>query len=146
MGSLKRLEQICDGYDLPLTPREKAEQANRDYGPRMDLVPFSTPEQLRAMPYEMFLSSPYWQYVRKIVFFNKFHGRDPHCTTCGAKGEVLDIHHLTYEHHGDEHNHLEDLMVVCRPCHESLEEQKADKPITQADIDAALAARKASGS
>lgn len=31
--------------------------------------------------------------------------------------EFLNIHHSTYENHGDEAVHLDDLITVCRSCH-----------------------------
>lgn len=43
--------------------------------------------------------------------------RDGHqCTVCG-RGRDLEAHHLTYAHHGDEKNHLEDLVTLCKCCH-----------------------------
>lgn len=38
------------------------------------------------------------------------------CERCGTKTQTLDVHHLTYERLGCERD--EDLLVVCRPCHE----------------------------
>lgn len=34
-----------------------------------------------------------------------------------AADTVLDLHHKTYEHHGDELEHLDDLEFLCRDCH-----------------------------
>ncbi|WP_416212660.1 HNH endonuclease [Nostoc sp. DedQUE04] len=31
--------------------------------------------------------------------------------------ESLQVHHLTYENHGKEHEHLEDLITLCDDCH-----------------------------
>lgn len=38
-----------------------------------------------------------------------------HCAT-----KALEVHHLTYDNHGDELHHLEDLTCICRKCHENL--------------------------
>lgn len=62
--------------------------------------------------YQAFLNSGYWQEVRKLVL-----ERDNHtCQECGSQSS-LHVHHLTYEHHGDELNHPEDLVVLCKTCH-----------------------------
>lgn len=39
------------------------------------------------------------------------------CTVCGSDYN-LQVHHSTYKHHLIEHLHLEDLLTVCRKCHE----------------------------
>lgn len=62
--------------------------------------------------YEEFLQSDYWQQVRYWIL-----ERDGHtCQSCGAMIR-LEVHHLTYEHHGEEHLHPEDLVTLCRDCH-----------------------------
>jgi replicative DNA helicase len=62
--------------------------------------------------YKEFLNSDYWKQCRKLVL-----ERDEyHCVECGATNQ-LEVHHRTYEHHGDELNHLEDLVTLCQGCH-----------------------------
>ena len=42
------------------------------------------------------------------------------CEECGkasARGWVLQVHHLTYAHLGNEIEHLDDLKLLCVPCH-----------------------------
>ena len=79
----------------------------------------STPQQLeefaakvKALPYKEFLKSEYWQLVRVAVFERE---SGAYCHWCGQGG--ADIHHKTYAHHGMEHKHLDDLVVMCRDCH-----------------------------
>jgi 5-methylcytosine-specific restriction endonuclease McrA len=38
------------------------------------------------------------------------------CVKCGTR-KRLEVHHLSYAHQGDELNHLEDLVTLCRSCH-----------------------------
>ena len=65
--------------------------------------------------YRIFLKSSYWKRVRKKVL-----QRDNYtCTRCGYKNN-LQVHHLSYEHHNYEHMHLDDLVTLCRKCHELL--------------------------
>lgn len=66
----------------------------------------------RSMPYEEFLTSPYWRIVRRQVYRE----RGVACERCRSFGTQL--HHETYEHHGEEHLYLEDLEILCRSCHE----------------------------
>lgn len=63
--------------------------------------------------YHEFLQSDYWKYVRAQII-----ERDNNCCQeCGTKYN-LQVHHLTYENHGYEHEHPEDLITLCRGCHE----------------------------
>ena len=63
--------------------------------------------------YKSFLRSPYWNMVRAMVS-----KRDSGlCQQCARKGR--DVHHLSYRHHFKEHVHLEDLVLLCRKCHDS---------------------------
>jgi 5-methylcytosine-specific restriction endonuclease McrA len=68
-----------------------------------------TPKQ----KYKAFLKTDYWKSVRAMVFL-----RDSKtCQKCGSK-KKLEAHHLTYKHHRNEIKHLEDLITLCRDCHE----------------------------
>ena len=64
------------------------------------------------MPYAKFLQSEYWQTVRAAMLERAGH----RCHKCKAQ-EHLQVHHISYEHRGDEMRHLETLVVLCRDCH-----------------------------
>lgn len=66
---------------------------------------------LRSMPYEQFVYTDYWRIVRDMVLW-----KNKVCAECGG-GRIFQVHHKTYKHHGYEHLHLEDLIVLCRDCH-----------------------------
>lgn len=68
--------------------------------------------------YEEYLTSKQWKQIRAMMF-NKIHK----CQLCGSK-ENLEIHHNSYEHVGEEKNHLEDLVVLCHDCHSLFHHQK----------------------
>lgn len=70
------------------------------------------------MKYSDFLETFYWRAVSLHVKDEA--GRT--CSICGQRGGYLDVHHNTYQHHGDEMNHLEDLTCVCRECHKKIHE------------------------
>ena len=54
-------------------------------------------------------------YVKKAVM-----DRDKnYCQLCGSRNHLI-VHHLSYEHHGDEWNHKGDLVTLCRGCHENV--------------------------
>jgi hypothetical protein len=79
---------------------------------RNRVVP-ATPSGLGEMPYSEFLQTGYWKAVRKQVLF-----RDGHrCQKCNSwlQAPQLRVHHLTYVHHGDEANHMEDLVTLWLP-------------------------------
>jgi 5-methylcytosine-specific restriction endonuclease McrA len=68
--------------------------------------------RLRDLPYQEFLDSAYWRAVRMLVFERAGH----HCQRCLGDTQ-LQVHHLKYKHHGREHKHLRDLILLCEHCH-----------------------------
>ncbi len=72
--------------------------------------------RMKAMPYEEFLATTYWKTVRDYMA-HRWRGL---CQAC-LVNRSTEVHHKTYEHRGEEHLHLDDLMPVCRKCHEELE-------------------------
>lgn len=67
--------------------------------------------KIRRMKYEDFLKTPYWVAIAEYI-----KSRDKKCRKCGATSR-LEVHHTTYEHHGDELHHTEDLVCLCHDCH-----------------------------
>ncbi len=67
---------------------------------------------LKEMKYVEFLNTIYWFVVARY----KKHGAHI-CGECHSDGVRFHTHHTTYEHHGLEHLHLEDLVNVCEECH-----------------------------
>jgi hypothetical protein len=79
----------------------------------------STPKQrseafrtIKEIPYADFLQTTYWRTISDCLL-----QRHPTCCSC-LKAPSTQVHHLTYEHHGEEHLYLLDLLPVCRLCHE----------------------------
>jgi len=54
----------------------------------------------------------YWDTVKRCVMERA----DSKCEKCASE-DNLHMHHATYEHKGDELNHLEDLVCLCARCH-----------------------------
>ena len=75
-------------------------------------------DYLRGLPYERFLQTRYWYAIRLKVMSD----RKDRCETCKERRTDLQVHHRTYEHHGDEHAHLEDLKLECDRCHKTIHE------------------------
>jgi len=73
-----------------------------------------TTEKLHTPEYQRFLQSDYWKAVRELVL-----ERDKHCQSCTST-KKLQVHHLTYDHHKDELNHLNDLVTLCDNCHKQV--------------------------
>lgn len=62
--------------------------------------------------YREYLKSESWQSVRRTAL-----KRDGWvCQQCGT-GKNLEVHHINYEHLGQE-GELEDVITLCRKCHE----------------------------
>lgn len=64
------------------------------------------------MSYKEFLTTPYW----KAVAQKKKQQAGYRCELCNSK-TYLNVHHRTYENHGYEMDHLQDLIVLCNDCH-----------------------------
>lgn len=77
--------------------------------------------ELRRMPYPDFLKTNYWDAVRAYKLY-KAHYR---CSFCNAQA-TLNVHHKTYEHHGLEHEYLDDLTVICKNCHSKFHDKLVD--------------------
>jgi len=69
-------------------------------------------DYIKKMPYVDFLTTLYWAGISSLIKASA--GKK--CAICGAT-EKLEVHHSTYEHHGDELHHLEDLVCLCNKCH-----------------------------
>jgi len=72
-----------------------------------------TPEeiqQLKALPYRAYLSTPWWRQRRNAALRIAGYA----CQRCGVKRE-LEVHHTSYQRLGEEID--TDLEVVCRGCH-----------------------------
>src|SRR5262249_55666617 len=69
--------------------------------------------------WEAYLKSPYWL-ARKSMVFARAKGR---CENC-EKAPAVDCHHLHYAHRFKEP--LEDLLAVCRTCHNFFSKRGAD--------------------
>jgi 5-methylcytosine-specific restriction endonuclease McrA len=78
---------------------------------------------LKMWEYENYLETQHWQALRKQKL-EKQRGDLGHncCEKCGERPQVttreaaLHLHHITYERLGEER--FEDVMIVCRPCHD----------------------------
>jgi 5-methylcytosine-specific restriction endonuclease McrA len=79
--------------------------------------------------YSKFLKSEYWAKVRKKVL-----ARDCNkCQFCGSK-KRLEIHHYSYKNHLNELNHLDDLITLCKSCHEYTHEPDDYNEMIEAEI------------
>lgn len=69
-----------------------------------------------------YLKSPYWKLVKKEIH-EIYNDR---CELCRVyklshpKASRKNVHHLTYEHKGNEHRHLDSLMLTCEICHHQI--------------------------
>lgn len=68
-------------------------------------------DQLATMPYSEYLQTPEWR-VKRHAAIKRANYK---CQKCRYQ-YWLEVHHLTYERRG--HELPNDLMVLCRKCHE----------------------------
>lgn len=71
--------------------------------------------------YHRYLASREWREKRKEVI----KGNDGLCYRC-LSAPIKDVHHVTYERIG--HEGPDDLIGLCRPCHEYLAAERDDDP------------------
>lgn len=75
-------------------------------------------EHLKVCEYKDFLKSDYWKLIQRLIL-----DRDKHtCQHCKAKSK-LQVHHKTYRHRGDEIWFREDLITLCKKCHDAEHER-----------------------
>ena len=92
---------------------EEADRLHREHLGRESWAAEQRRKQyLRTMPYEEYLKTPEWQQKRQEAI-RRARGR---CQLCNADNNGRYVHHRTYERRGDEW--LQDLIVLCRRCHE----------------------------
>ena len=76
---------------------------------------------LISIPYSEFVKTPYWKIISAYIKW-----RDCcRCVQCNTNKQ-LETHHRTYENHGYEHLHLEDLHTFCNICHQHYHEQNPE--------------------
>lgn len=81
-------------------------------GRKKKIAKTSADGEIIKVNYPAFLKTKYWMGVRQLVIT-----RDGNkCTRCDNT-KRLQAHHITYENHFNEHNHLEDLITLCKSCH-----------------------------
>lgn len=75
--------------------------------------------------YKDYTNSPAWKYLSSVVKLYKNYT----CELCHRQSSPahLVVHHNTYEHLGSELIHLEDVSVLCNPCHQKVHNIKEVK-------------------
>ena len=66
------------------------------------------------LKYFYFLRTSFW-----LVISNEIKRRADWKCACGCR-ENLQVHHLSNDHHGEEHLYMNELQVLCRKCHQGL--------------------------
>jgi len=67
---------------------------------------------LKRMPYRLFLESAYWFAVSTVAKSRA----GMRCSVCNS-ADGIQAHHRTYDNHGYEHSHMNDIVVLCANCH-----------------------------
>jgi 5-methylcytosine-specific restriction endonuclease McrA len=107
------------------TTAGKKLQQRRWMARQLAKVGFATGGLTTNQQHAEYIKTPQWQLVRDRKFAEQLERRGfSFCERCGekepeqvARETALHVHHLTYERLGEEL--LEDLQIICRPCHEN---------------------------
>lgn len=70
------------------------------------------PKDLRSLPYEEYLLTHHWQAIRRVALRRA----KQKCQLCHS-AHLLHAHHNNYDHRGEEQAHMEDILILCAPCH-----------------------------
>lgn len=111
--SIEHKQETIKNHRLKVLDKLAKEEGVYIKGSKIPKAPIPDPQKTPKENYEIFLNSDYWRYIRKL----KLTQSRCKCQICGSK-EGLNVHHNSYAHHYKEHKHLEDLVVLCRKCHE----------------------------
>ena len=102
-------------------------------------IPFTLESKLvnapNSMTYQDYLKTDYWKAVSDAVKKRA----DYRCQLCNSQHDLC-AHHRTYDHRGQELDHLSDLTCLCRRCHEIFHgktEPKTNKPVL-GDVDSLM--------
>ena len=120
-ASIEHKQEILKRHRVKVLDKLAKEEGISIKGTRVPKAPTKDPLKTPKENYEVFLGSEYWRYVRKL----KLTQSGNKCQICGSK-EGLNVHHNSYNHHYKEHKHLEDLVVLCRKCHETFHQKLKD--------------------
>lgn len=114
----KSIEVYLDENGKPskAAPSKKKKGKNKRKKKRtpnlMSLARVEWNPQLAKLPYQEFLKTKYWSYIRQIKRLET----ENTCQHCGSHN-FLQVHHTTYQYRGNEHLHLGCLKVLCETCH-----------------------------
>jgi 5-methylcytosine-specific restriction endonuclease McrA len=81
--------------------------------------------RLRALPYEEYLETPHWKFIRKEALACAGH----RCQVCNDNRE-LSVHHRKYDRLGEERTIWEpDVIVLCDACHKLFHRKLPAAPV-----------------
>jgi hypothetical protein len=92
---------------------------------------------INRMPYERFLQTAYWLAVAAQAKSRA----GMHCQTCNGT-RMISAHHRTYNYHGREHLHLQDLTCLCDQCHKIFHGRLPAPPKTESSKEELISAVK----
>ena len=108
-GALKHSSASADTPELSREEAMRPERIRKEYAEQRDIERKRLEEQWRA-DYEAYLQTQEWADRRERIF-KRANGV---CEGCG-EAPAEQVHHLTYEHCGNEF--LWELVAICRRCH-----------------------------
>jgi len=75
--------------------------------------------------YKEYLSSYHWARIKKMKK-NQLGPNAVYCNHCGRRvvSSLLDLHHKTYNHIGEEDDYLDDLEFLCQDCHNKVHDHE----------------------
>lgn len=69
-------------------------------------------DHIKSMDYQNFLKTPYWKAIADHTKYKAGY----RCQLCNSPYGLV-THHRNYDIHGREHDHIQELIVLCDDCH-----------------------------
>jgi len=121
------LENTNNYIDIYLNPERIWNKGVKNWGKMNEIKKINWCDKdvianyIKGMPYNEFLQTLYWKTIsEKVRISSGFK-----CKLCNSN-KHLSVHHRTYDNHGYELDHMEDLICICQECHSKFHNIKED--------------------
>ena len=95
------------GWNKEITPKQRINQiryADVNWG--------AVADHIKSMDYQNFLKTPYWKAISAHTKYKAGY----RCQLCNSPYKLI-AHHRSYNIHGFEHAHMQELIILCNNCH-----------------------------
>ncbi len=100
-------------WDKKITPKQRINKIKY-----ADVNWKTVSDHIKGMDYQNFLKTPYWKAITAHTKYKAGY----RCQLCNSAYDLV-THHRNYDIHGREHDHIQELIVLCDDCHSKFHDQ-----------------------